>query len=96
MKSALIPSGHHFASLRAAAMLSPSVAQEEEWKGVTQLAFVDGLAACWMQCCPGSRRSSRGSARPSPAGGAFWPMPRRPPIASRTIEKAVGTMARPA
>ena len=45
MKSALIPSGHHFASLRAAAMLSPSVAVEEQWKGVTQLAFVDGLAA---------------------------------------------------
>ncbi len=45
MKSALIPSGHHFASLRAAAMISASVSLEERWKGVTQLAFVDGLAA---------------------------------------------------
>jgi presequence protease len=45
MKSALIPSGHHFASLRAAGMISASVALEERWKGVSQLAFVDGLAA---------------------------------------------------
>jgi hypothetical protein len=45
MKSALIPSGHHFAMLRAAGMLSASVAVEERWKGVTQLEFVNGLAS---------------------------------------------------
>jgi len=45
MKSALIPSGHQFAMLRAAGMISASVAKEEEWRGVTQLAFLDDLAS---------------------------------------------------
>jgi len=44
MKSALIPGGHQFAMLRAAAMISVPVAKEEEWRGVTQLLFLDRLA----------------------------------------------------
>jgi Zn-dependent M16 (insulinase) family peptidase len=44
MKSALIPGGHQFAMLRAAAMISTSVAKEEEWRGITQLLFLDKLA----------------------------------------------------
>ena len=52
MKSALIPSGHQYASLRAGSMLSASVAQEEAWKGVTQLAFVNELASGLEQALP--------------------------------------------
>jgi hypothetical protein len=44
MKSALIPGGHQFAMLRAAGMISEPVAKEEEWRGITQLLFLDGLA----------------------------------------------------
>ena len=43
MKSALIPGGHQFAMLRAAGMISDPVAKEEEWRGITQLLFLDGL-----------------------------------------------------
>ncbi len=44
LKSALIPGGHQFAMLRAAGMISEPVAKEEEWRGITQLLFVDGIA----------------------------------------------------
>jgi Zn-dependent M16 (insulinase) family peptidase len=44
MKSALIPGGHQFAMLRAAGMISAAVAREEEWRGVTQLLFLEGIA----------------------------------------------------
>lgn len=44
MKASLVPGGHHFAMLRAAGMLSASVAREEEWKGITQLLFLESLA----------------------------------------------------
>jgi len=43
MKSALIPGGHQFAMLRAAGMISEPVAKEEEWRGITQLLFLDKL-----------------------------------------------------
>ncbi|MGD0724681.1 MAG: insulinase family protein [Spirochaetia bacterium] len=43
MKAALVPGGHQFAMLRAASMLSASVAREEEWRGITQLLFLEGL-----------------------------------------------------
>jgi Zn-dependent M16 (insulinase) family peptidase len=43
MKSALIPGGHQFAMLRAAGMISEPVAKEEEWRGITQMLFLDGL-----------------------------------------------------
>lgn len=52
LKSALIPSGHHFASLRAGSMLSPSVAVEERWKGVTQLLFIQELASSIEEAQP--------------------------------------------
>ncbi len=52
MKSALIPSGHQYASLRAGSMLSASVAQEEAWRGVTQLAFMNELASDMEQSLP--------------------------------------------
>ena len=45
LKAALVPSGHLFASLRAGSMISASVAVEEQWKGVTQLAFVQDISA---------------------------------------------------
>ncbi len=44
MKAALVPSGHHFAMLRAAGMISASVAREEEWRGITQLLYLEKLA----------------------------------------------------
>ncbi|HYW81793.1 MAG TPA: insulinase family protein, partial [Spirochaetia bacterium] len=43
MKSALVPGGHQFAMLRAGSMLSASVAREEEWRGITQLLFLESL-----------------------------------------------------
>ena len=43
MKSALIPGGHQFAMLRAAGMISDAVAKEEEWRGITQLLFLETL-----------------------------------------------------
>jgi hypothetical protein len=44
MKSALVPAGHQFAMLRAASMISDSVAREEQWRGVTQLLYLEKLA----------------------------------------------------
>jgi hypothetical protein len=44
LKSALIPGGHQFAMLRAAGMISEPVAREEEWRGITQLLFLERLA----------------------------------------------------
>ena len=44
MKSALVPAGHQFAMLRAASMISESVAREEQWRGVTQLLYLEKLA----------------------------------------------------
>jgi presequence protease len=44
LKSALVPGGHQFAMLRAASMLADSVAREEEWRGITQLVYLDGIA----------------------------------------------------
>ena len=44
MKASIVPGGHQFAMMRAASMLSLSVAREEEWKGITQLLFLEGLA----------------------------------------------------
>ncbi|HVP18010.1 MAG TPA: insulinase family protein, partial [Spirochaetia bacterium] len=43
MKASIVPGGHQFAMLRAASMLSPSVAREEEWRGITQLLFLEGM-----------------------------------------------------
>ncbi len=43
MKAALVPGGHQFAMTRAASMLSASVAREEQWKGITQLLFLEDL-----------------------------------------------------
>ena len=41
MKAALVPGGHQFAMLRAASMISDAVAREEQWRGVTQLLFLE-------------------------------------------------------
>ena len=45
LKSALVPGGHQFAMLRAASMISESVAREEQWRGITQLLFLESIAA---------------------------------------------------
>jgi hypothetical protein len=45
MKSALVPSGHQFAMLRAASMISEAVAREEQWRGVSQLLFLEEKVA---------------------------------------------------
>ncbi|HTP58502.1 MAG TPA: insulinase family protein, partial [Spirochaetia bacterium] len=44
MKASLVPGGHQFAMTRAASILSAPVAREEEWKGITQLIFLESLA----------------------------------------------------
>jgi presequence protease len=44
-KAYLIPNGHQFVSLRAGSRLSPALAMEEKWRGVSQLAFLNGLAS---------------------------------------------------
>jgi hypothetical protein len=44
MKSALVPGGHQFAMLRAASVISESVAREEEWRGITQLLSLERIA----------------------------------------------------
>ncbi len=53
LKSALVPGGSYFASLRAGGRLSEAIGREERWKGVSQLdapaalcqAELQGLAA---------------------------------------------------
>ncbi len=54
LKSALVPGGSYFASLRAGGRISEAIQREERWKGVSQLAHLrryegraqqDGLAA---------------------------------------------------
>ena len=44
MQSALIPSGHYFAGLRAAAGINALAALEEEMNGITQLSHLETLA----------------------------------------------------
>ena len=44
LKSALVPGGSYFASLRAGARLSEAIGQEEHWKGVSQLSRLGDLA----------------------------------------------------
>ncbi len=43
MRSAVIPGGHSFASLRALSRISHSAAVEEEWRGIEQLEFLSGF-----------------------------------------------------
>jgi presequence protease len=43
MSGAVLPSGHHFAALRAGQALSEANRYEEGWRGATQLLFVQGL-----------------------------------------------------
>jgi hypothetical protein len=43
MRSAVIPSGHSFASLRARSRLCRASAVEEEWRGIEQLIFLNGF-----------------------------------------------------
>jgi len=45
IKASIVPGGHQFAMTRAASMLSASVAKEEEWKGITQLLFLERLTS---------------------------------------------------
>ena len=66
MKSALIPGGHQFAMLRAAGMISDSVAKEEQWRGVTQVLFLERWRPTWM---PSSRAWPR---RWSASAPSFW------------------------
>ncbi|HET6485804.1 MAG TPA: insulinase family protein [Spirochaetia bacterium] len=44
LKSALVPGGHQFAMLRAASRISRTVAREEQWRGVTQLLYLEEIA----------------------------------------------------
>lgn len=44
MSGAVLPSGHHFASLRAGRAFSEADRFEERWRGVTQLLFVHDLS----------------------------------------------------
>lgn len=44
-KASLIPNGHQFVSLRAGSRLSPALALEERWRGVSQLEFLGQCAA---------------------------------------------------
>ncbi len=44
-KSALVASGHHFASLRAASRLCASASLEEDWKGIRQILFLEDLCS---------------------------------------------------
>jgi Zn-dependent M16 (insulinase) family peptidase len=44
LKSALVPGGSYFASLRAGGRLSEAISREERWKGVSQLAHLRAYA----------------------------------------------------
>lgn len=43
-KSQLLPSGHSFALIRAGSLLSPVLATEERWKGITQYLHLNEIA----------------------------------------------------
>ncbi len=43
MKSAVIPAGHSFSTLRAGAHLEPVIRVEDEWRGIEQLLFLNSL-----------------------------------------------------
>ncbi|MFW6207113.1 MAG: insulinase family protein [Spirochaetota bacterium] len=43
MRSAIIPAGHSFSTLRAGAHLEPAVRIEDEWRGIEQLLFLTSL-----------------------------------------------------
>ena len=69
LKSALVPGGSYFASLRAGGRLSEAIGQEERWKGVSQLVRLRRYAgrswrawpASWSGC---ARRWSPATASP--------------------------------
>ena len=43
MRSAVIPAGHSFSTLRAGAHLEPAIRIEDEWRGIEQLLFLTSL-----------------------------------------------------
>ena len=43
MKSAVIPAGHSFSVLRAGAHLNPALRIEDDWRGISQLLFLNSL-----------------------------------------------------
>jgi len=43
MKSAVIPAGHSFSVLRAGAHLNPALRLEDDWRGISQLLFLNTL-----------------------------------------------------
>lgn len=43
MRSAVIPAGHSFSTLRAGAHLEPAIRIEDEWRGIEQLLFLTAL-----------------------------------------------------
>ena len=45
MRSAVIPAGHSFSTLRAGAHLEPAIRIEDEWRGIEQLLFLTTLPA---------------------------------------------------
>ena len=51
MSGAVLPSGHHFAAVRAARSFSDADRHEEQWRGVTQLLFIHERAGASVGSC---------------------------------------------
>jgi Zn-dependent M16 (insulinase) family peptidase len=43
LKASLVPAGSHYAALRAGGRVSPALAIEEQWKGISQYIWLDGI-----------------------------------------------------
>ncbi len=43
LKASLVPAGSHYAALRAGGRLSPALAIEEKWKGISQYIWLNGV-----------------------------------------------------
>lgn len=48
-RSSLVPSGHHYTTLRAVKDLTPSLCREDQWHGIGQFLLLDRLAENWSE-----------------------------------------------
>lgn len=70
LKASLVPAGSHYAALRAGGRLSPALAIEEQWKGISQYIWLNGVCQDLQRDLPdlGSNLSTLRASLLSPSG----------------------------
>ena len=70
LKASLVPAGSHYAALRAGGRLSPALAMEEQWKGISQYIWLNGVCQDLQRDLPdlGANLSTLRASLLSPSG----------------------------